>query len=599
MTHQRVNHKIVDNKGTKAPQFVVFFDTETKDKHITPTKKELTLKLGYAILTRRFEGKGYVTQSECIFYNRATFFKWIDKVCVGKSKYTFVAHNIGFDVRITGIMRYLSTHEWERTSFILDGLNFMARYRKGKTSIFLMNNMQLFNVSLRELGNSVGMEKLEVDFGNVSDTDLLTYCKRDVEVMRIAWNKWQMFVEVNDLGNFKCTIGSQAFSAFRHRFKTKDIYIHTNEKAIELERESYHGGRVECFFIGKYREGKVYALDINSMYPYVMKVNKVPNKLTAYYDHITISDFNRISKSCGYIVQATITLKEPLLPVVHEGKLLFPVGKISGVFCKPELELARQRGILHSVSRLCVYNEEIAFASFVEFFYSQRLKYKASGNVQYTYFTKLLMNSLYGKFGQKVTEYKQVGFNSKLPDSGGSTYSLFKGRNVKYRIIDGIIEEESGEHESNDTFVAIASYITSHARVYLASLIKQCGWRNIIYCDTDSLFVNEKGYKRLVNKINPDTIGKLKVEGCSNNVIIHAPKRYKFGDKNRNKGIRSNATQIGVNTYFQEQFESFTGGLASGHTDSVIITDVIKHLTAEYNKGTVLPNGRVVPLVFS
>jgi len=593
----RVCHILKENHARFAPKNVIFFDTETKTKSISPKRKLLSLKLGYAILTRRYPKTGYTVSKDIEFTTRNQYHKWITKVCVGKEMYYMVAHNVAFDVRITGIMKYLTTSGWERKSFILDKLNFMARYKKGATTIMIMNNQQLFNVSLRSLGESLGYSKLTVDFDTVDDTELMIYCRRDVDIMRVAWNLWYEYIKSNDLGNFKLTVGSQSFSAFRHRFMKEKIYIHTNDRAIELERRSYHGGRVECFFIGTYKDTKVYNLDINSMYPYIMSTQKLPTKLLKYYDQCPMDIFNHYRKTHAYIAEAVLEIPRPILPTTKEGRLVFPVGTIRGVFAKPELEYAASLGNLRSVYSVAFYSEEIVFKEFVDFFYKSRQQFKQSGNDQFAYISKILMNSLYGKFGQRITDFEKHGYNKNVSDHAGTTFDTTLGRIIKYRCIDGIIEYETGEHEANDSFVAIASSITASARVYLSKLIAIAGWNNVLYCDTDSLFVNFKGYTRLKSIINPTALGKLKIEGISDSVSIFGNKRYRFGDKVRNKGIRSDARLVGVNTYEQEQFHGFLSGLGNLAPHSVVIDTVRKCLSSEYTKGIVTSSGRVRPFV--
>lgn len=593
--NNRKCHTLVLNKAREAPKNVIFFDTETTETLLSPTRKSLSLKLGHAILTRRYPKKGYVSKDTCDFYARKEFYQWIDKVCIGKEKYYFVAHNIAFDVRVTGIMKYLTKSKWDRKSFILDKLNFMATYKRDKTTIMLMNNQQMFNVSLRDLGTSLGYDKLTVDFDSVTDSELMIYCRRDVDIMRVAWNAWYEYIQSNDLGNFKLTVGSQAFSAFRHRFMKDKIYIHNHEKAINLERESYHGGRVECFFIGTYRDGDVYNVDINSMYPYIMATRPIPTRLIKYYEQCPIQVFEKYRKKYFYIAQAQVHTSKPILPAVKDGRLVFQTGEIRGVFSKPELERAISSGTLRGVSRVAFYDEKIVFKEFVDFFYKSRKQFKREGNLQFAYISKILMNSLYGKFGQKITEYKATAYNERLPDHAGYTFDMVAGKHIKFRCIDGIIEIETGEHEAHDSFVAIASAITSHARSYLIELIETANWDNVLYCDTDSLFVNKEGYDNLSQYLNKQTIGMLKLEAMSDKVTIQGNKRYRFGDKVRNKGIRANAIYKGHNTYEQIQFQGFLGALRDNGLDSVVIDTVRKTLSNQYTKGIVTPSGKVIP----
>ena len=290
-------------------------------------------------------------------------------------------------------------------------------------------------------------------------------------------------------------------------------------------------------------------------------------------------------------------ISTPILPAVVNGRLVFQTGNVRGVFTKPELEFALKTGTLSNLSEVSFYDEELIFKDFVDFFYKSRLQFKKEGNKEFTYITKLLMNSLYGKFGQKITEYQAVAKNSKLPDHAGTTYDTTLGRLIKYRCIDGIIEIEKGEHEANDSFVAIAASITAGARVYLGTLLEQAQWDNVLYCDTDSLFVNKIGYDNLKNRIDQTKLGFLKLEDVADSITIHGNKRYTFGRTVVSKGIRKDAHQTAYNRYTQDQFQGFLGALRKGQLDGVVIDTVTKQLTDNYTKGTVLSSGRVIPFV--
>lgn len=596
---KKLAHRLKAGKATRAPKWVIFFDTETNETQYSECAKKLTLKYGYACLTRYRVGKGFVKNSECEFTDTDTFNRWLDSVCVGKERYYVTAHNLGFDVRVTGVLAWLASHGWERKGLIVEGINFIARYRRKDTTITFLNNQQLFNVSLATLGDSIGIPKLSIDFAACTDEQLRVYCKRDVDVMVKAWDIWIEFVRRNDLGSFRMTAASQAMGAFKHRFLDGDIMIHNSNKVVALERESYHGGRVEAFFLGKYPHGKVYNLDVNSMYPAIMKAHAVPVRLRRYYESIPRALFERVRHRFGYIVEATLDIERPVLPMVKDGRLIFPVGRVVGAFTRPELEAALRNGTLRSVSRCALYDERVAFAPFVDFFYGARLKFREEGNTEFAYLSKLLLNSLYGKFGQKQSVYKVVGKTLTTPDGFYKSFDALKDAWVKYRVIDGIVERAEGDEEGFDSFVAIASYITAAARVLLAEYIEKAGWANVLYCDTDSLFVNDEGFARLRDSIDDSVLGKLKLVGETEECTIFGAKWYRFGESTKCKGIRRSAEAVGENAYRQEKFVSFVGGLHTGVTDGVIVETVTKRLSTEYRKGELQPDGRVLPFVLS
>lgn len=593
---RRKAHILSVPKRVVMPKHIIFFDTETKDTIINEKQKLLTLRLGVAIYCRHSGAGKLVEHERYNFSDPDDFNRWLMAKAKRRKEIYVVAHNIGFDIRITGSFKFLSQNEWRRTHFIDEGINFTASFTHKRARIKFINNQQLFNVSLKMLGESIGTYKSQVDFTTVSDDELRVYCLQDVRVMIAAWRIWLAYIINNDLGSFKITAASQAMEAFRHRFMKEPLFIHTHEKAIQLERESYHGGRVECFFIGHYDKGKVYCVDINSMYPFVMK-EPVPVKLIKHYARSNLAQFTALRNKYGYIADVTLELLDPVLPVVvNGGKLAFPTGMVRGVFTKPEIELAEKHGTVRKVHALNIYSESPILTDFVEYFWEARQKFKNEGNVAFSYISKLLMNSLYGKFGQRHTEYTIIGSTKTIPDGMYKTALDASGKLYNLRILDGIIEKETGQREAYHAFPAIASYVTARARVYLYSLIERANRGDVLYCDTDSLFVTESGYTRLAEHIENTRLGYLKLVGIEESMTVHAPKYYSFGSKVVQKGIRHSAIKLAPFRYEQEKFVSFRGALRAHNVNGVTVIRIVKKIHPRYDKGTVTSSGLVVPL---
>lgn len=595
----RPAHILKPNKAKQFPKWVVFYDTETNEVPISETKKRLVLKFGYAILTRRNRSGSLYIVNEKLFYDPVEFNDWLLEQGRDKETINVVAHNIAFDVRVTGTLSYLSAKRYTRTLFIEEGINFIVKYRKGSRSYRFTNNQQLFNMSLSKLGQSLNYEKSHMPEVSAPESEWIEYCKRDVMVMLTAWNAWFAFVRENDLGNFQITAASQAMSSFRHRFMPTEVFIHNSKPAIALERESYHGGRVECFFIGEHTGAPIYNVDVNSMYPYVMKTVKVPTKLLRHYKNISLEVFRGLHKNYGYIVEADVVIKEAKLPCTNGGFLHFPVGAFRGVFTKAEFEELMTLGEVKAVHRCNIYREELLFADYVDFFYKARHKWKKEGNSAFAFLAKLMLNGLYGKFGQKQLVYKQIGSTNEIPDGVYTVKDAGGKVPTKLRVIDGIVEQSVGYEEGYNAFPAISSVITSAARNYLLTFVRRAGWDHVLYTDTDSLFVDGDGFKRLSGDMSMEDIGKLKLEGVSDTFNVVAPKWYEFGDKKVLKGIRANAVAVGERTFEQDKFLSFRGSLRKHDLNGVIIERVRKTLNPKYRKGIVTASGRVKPLELS
>lgn len=595
----RPNHILKQSKSEAMPKFVFFFDTETSNKQYDPKTKLLTFKFCYIALYRYDPIKNFYLVKELEAWTPAEVIDFISNNAQGNQRYWITAHNISFDARVINLFKGLTKQGWQRTKFIEENINFIATFRRDKTTLTIINNQQLFNTSLKNLGQSIGLEKKEVEFDSVSDKELVLYCRRDVDIMVKSWSSLTSFLTTNSLGQFKMTAASLSLSIFTHRFYHQPIYIHNNIKVIELERESYHGGRVEVFFKGNYNKGEVFNLDINSMYPFLMKTIKLPVKLL-YYTERNPQRFLKINQNkFGFIINADIETNKPIIPIIRDSKLIFPTGRFNASFAEPEFNLLKEYGRLLKVNKIAVYKKDYIFSDFVDYFYNQRKEWERENKTAFAFFAKIILNSLYGKFGQKNTIYKKVGYDPNADDGIIETFDSRTGKWIKTKVIDGIIEESAGYEEGYNAFVSLSSYITSAARAYLYRLIARAGAYNVLYCDTDSIFVNREGYQNIVSYINNNELGRLKCVEHSQGIQISGLKDYVFHNKTVIKGIKKSAVKIAPNEYQQEQFENWRGSLRNGNLNIIRVKIITKKLSQSYTKGIVMPDHWVKPFALS
>jgi DNA polymerase elongation subunit (family B) len=154
-----------------------------------------------------------------------------------------------------------------------------------------------------------------------------------------------------------------------------------------------------------------------------------------------------------------------------------------------------------------------------------------------------------------------------------------------------------GEY-AQDSIPSISSTVTAHARMLLWKLIKIAGRENVLYCDTDSLFVSRSGYDNLKDWISPTELGKLKLEK-SGIVEIRGCKDYTFNGEVKRKGIKKNAEKIGDGVYRQLQFLTKSSKYRNGTVDGIIVVKWIeKEVSGIYDKGIVDENGTISPFTF-
>jgi len=591
----RKAHILKHNRSSPYPTRMIFFDTETEPVDISNKQIEHRFKLGWACYWRRRGRSKNDTLEWYEIESPSSFWEWVESHVHKKECIYLVAHNIDFDIAVLQGYDEILKRGYKLVKFWERGLCRYFKWKKEDKTIVAIDNSNIFPGKLENLGKSLGLPKLEVDFNNVSRETLSIYCKRDVEIMLKAWERWINFCKQEDLGSFGPTLAAQAFNSFRHRFMHTKIFIHDYERVLKLERECYKGGRCECFFIGTPNEKEYYYLDVNSMYPFVMLENKYPTKLIGYYENPAVKYLKKVLEENLLCAHVRVKIDTPAFPVRVKQKTFYPVGEFDCYLTTPELLFVLERGKIKKVHSMAVYQGADIFSEYVRYFYSRRMEAKEKGDTAQQYFFKILLNSLYGKFGQKSVRWKKIGECDPGIEEVETVVDVVTGKRYTIRKHNGIVEQTTEEKESFNSFPAVAAHVTAYARMYLFSLIEQAGLENVYYSDTDSLIVNKKGYERLKDKIDNKKLGCLKVEDTTDTFEVRGPKDYTFGDTVRMKGVRSSAVQVAPNVFEQEKWLGFSSRLRVGKLNTYIVEKTQKTLHREYVKGRITEGGRVIP----
>lgn len=591
----RSAHFLSNSEGERRPRDIVFFDTETNILKQKDGSEYHTLRLGHALYCR-LEGLSDLKELERIdFYEYNTFNNWIVKLANRCDKLYLVCHNVAFDVAATHLFTELARRNYRIKSLYSKATTSLISFHNCKRLIWLLDNSNFFVGKLEQLGKLVGRDKGSVKFEDVSDIELLEYCKNDVMIMVDAWRLWFAFLEKHDIGNWKMTTSSTAFEAFRHRFIPHTISIHSNEDAIKLEREAYHGGRVECKFMG-FNTGKFYYLDVNSMYPYVMSNFAYPYRLYTYYNEVRLGAIERwLSKYC-VIAKVRLRTEVNAYPAIVDSKLCYPVGEFIATLSTPELQHVLEHGEILEVYEAAYYAKFPLFREYVEYFYKQRLFYKQEGNKPFEQICKLMGNGLYGKFGQKEINQQLL---AEVPIELVKTvygYDIPTDTHYTDVSIGGMTIRTSEGLVAYNSFPAIASHVTAYARMYLWSLIEQVSPQHFYYCDTDSLIVDQHGYDELSQLVEESTLGSLKIEKSSAWLGIAAPKVYNMQDRFRIKGISSSAHLVAPNTWKQKRWPKLGSMIAQYGVDDYHVFEQYKTLKFNVTTCRTSSSGWTLPL---
>jgi hypothetical protein len=625
---------------------MVFVDTEAHIVQVEEGVERHTLRMGYALYIERFRGRRKKdTRAGLSFRTIKDFWGFVDQHALkGRMLYLF-AHNWNYDAGILALSTWIREGGWNVIHYVNERPPLIIKLRKYLTRtvmveevpegtpksmllhtpegvkrvtkatlkaldadgdlehyhVRVLDSLNFFGQALAALGKVLGLEKGEVkDFRTATDEELAPYNKRDTEILAEMMLRYFAFIEEHEMGNFAPTLAGQAFNAYRHGYMDDEIFIHDNEAVCSLERDAYHGGRTECFYIGTV-EGSLHYLDVNSLYPSVMDSGLYPKRLIDHGEGgMPLEDLaSLLEEGHGLIVDCLVDTPEPCFAKVDPAqRLIFPVGSFWTALTTPELRYALEQGYIRQVGRWAIYEMGPIYQGYVRAFYQMRLDFRSEGNEVYAYITKGLLNSLYGKTGQKGVVYESIG-ESKEQDDGLWVHIDEHGVRHQRRVRLGQVQELVQEQETRDSFPAIAAHVTGEARMKMWGYFKRAGLDHVYYTDTDSLIVDAEGYERLRSEVDPSILGMLKEEEQATSAIFRGPKDYTFGEHTEHiKGVSKRAVKLQHNLYEQDTFLSWDRIAARGEDGYIEVRRTRKVLERVYRKGVVERTGRVSPIRF-
>lgn len=262
-------------------------------------------------------------------------------------------------------------------------------------------------------------------------------------------------------------------------------------------RTAYYGGRVTC---GRARAQHGNQWDLASAYPAALATTPVPVgepiELGARRARLALG------ASMEGVYRATVRVPEtrylPPLPWRHAGRIAYPTGVMTGVWCRPELEAAIARGVtVEDVHGAIVYPDgaRVLFDDLIGTWYTARAKVgrrSAMGELW-----RLVANALVGKFAEgphremvlvRPRRVVACDARSRRARAAGCTRTRCTGQCGRYRQLDrwGLIWSVPYWRQADSGHLPWAIYTVAATRLKWLDGAELVG-ESFVYGDTDSV----------------------------------------------------------------------------------------------------------------
>ncbi len=590
-------HYIRRNHVSALPHRFICMDSETKTVH-KGNKDYHRLKIAWTVDVSYKKQHGVTSEKWKFWDSSYKLCKYLDEAPHRDEVLYLFGVNIYFDLQASDFFLYMTKWGWVRDFLFDKGSTYILVIRKGRKTIKILSTTNFWTSSARQLGQMVGYHKAAPDFATVKPGTLMCYCFRDTEIVLESIKKYLQFIDVNDLGSFRASRASQSYAAFRHRFMTHKIMHHDDDVVRELETAAYMGGRTEAFYIGELQNGPFVCYDVNSMYPYIMQNYGMPTQAIDYYAGLSRLDADDLSREYCVVSKVRVNTDEPVYAVKHDNKTVFPVGNFVCYLTTASLRYAIENCHVKRIYKIAIYKKEIIFDKYIDFFYAIRERAKQEGNPVWNKASKLFMNSLYGKFGQRrpIIELDEEIESDKYErneiwDHETKT-SYIETTMMNRRIL------QYGSEPCKGTVIAIPAHITDYARLLLWGIMRNVGLDSVLYCDTDSIFLRERDVQKIKHPIHQTTLGALSLKWRSNTLRLNGCKDYSTDSEIVLKGIPPKSPEIAPGIYSVMQWPKQSTHLHDRQNRFYVNRTVEKKARSEYSKGIVLPDGTVKPFTF-
>lgn len=484
-----------------------------------------------------------------------------------------------FDIHLINNPEFITGATWLGNPMEYKGLKY--------ENLIFSDFFLFFPMSLEKLGQSwVGEGKKEhKDFDKITEEtwreyctpEMITYCEGDCELLGKIITK---FMEASrSLITFEEEKGNN-YGVFHEHAMTAPAYaaklftecynkhlIRAQPKGYDAARDAYFGGFTQAFvrnprllaseeefdimedmaaeaeYKRKYGEGgyqrprHIYAYDILSSYPAAMR-SRLPVKMEGAEKFATPINYADLPPHSDKNIRL-LRIQWRIHPKYHISHLGVRI-KGSVFYLRDttkdseyswhweyEIEPFAHRFEVLKVSEYQVWYTQAIFKEFVEDIYAKRVQAKADKNPALVDYYKLLMNSVYGKTGQKkhnVTLWSNLSRVSEFMrrDPGRKIKSM--KQIMKDFVMITFDMEEAGKQDSGD-LVHLASSICAIGRANLMKGIDSLGDDSVYYVDTDSIFTGKKLDLSFISDVE---LGKFKLENTIVEAVFYGPKAYYY-----------------------------------------------------------------------
>lgn len=516
---------------------------------------------------------------------------WVTERASLSSRTVLVAHNLAYDLRISRAFTELPALGWELEHLRMDHGGCSAGWRGPAGQLVMTDSLSWLPVPLATLGDLLGIKKPMLPAEDDSDDAWWERCTADVRILTEAWLRLVDWIADDDLGSWRASGAGQAWNHWRHRHYTDRVLACHHPAVRAAERESIYAGRCEAWRWGNPGRGPWDEWDHSLAYARVCSEITLPVR----YRHSRHSRSRRAFEldrgKYDVLAQVDVTTDVPVVPTLHGGRRVWPVGTFRSWLWPVELDLLDEVGASWRPVMWHCYGTAPALRSWADWAIDQIEGPGAHERPLQRLAVKHWTRALPGRFAARYADWERFG--EPLRGDGAMTTLLDRETGARHRMLDlaagSIIEGDP--IDVPDTNPAILSRIVAECRVRLWRAMTTAGLEHVAYVDTDGLIVDPAGSAALAAAGLPGLRRKARYKVLR----VYGPRQFVADDKLKAAGIPKGATYLGGGRWGGQVWESLPAALSTGRPGEVRINGRTWNLAGTDERRRHLPGGFTEP----
>lgn len=586
-------HYLAQNHHSWTPAAVIFLDSETRTEGEGQAESEV-LRCWSAQFVRRRHRRKAGEQETAEGTDRASAAAAIDAwACSDKSTWLY-AHNVAFDLVVTGLAAelarlgwvlssrhavagsspWLILHKGPRTEKIRSGRarpGGQAERIKWQHTLTVTDSFSLMPVKLEQLAAYSTYSKPPLP---AQDDDLeswLARCRVDTRIL--AWSVLTLmdWWDGSDLGKFSISGAACGWNTYRHTIGKRDVVIDPDSSAVDFEHQAVYGGRRDVFRCGQLPRGRYGEIDFAGAYPTIASTQPLPARRMGRLTQQIATAIIKGQCPYGMVAECVISTDVPRYPLRQYDRVFYPVGRFTTTLAGPEIIEASRNGDLESVGAGYFYAMSYHMRPWARWVLSlqDQPEDKVPGPARI--WAKGASRSVCGKWAQRG--WSTEPFQGPPTDDWSYEEAWIAGSEARASIcgLAGKWYLSIADQESEHEFPAVLAYIESHCRLRLNRVIELAPAGSVIQCDTDGVMASMQMIEdgplaepadMIGSRIRQETIDAqlatwaqaaaplvMRIKHEFRQAVVYGPQHVVIDGRPRFSGVPASAWQTGDNRW--------------------------------------------------